>query len=221
MRRGVRQIRIAGASILSLTAFLLVAGCASTTDRIRIDYLADPSPARIPGAQTTMVEVEVTDSRRQRDRVSAKKNAYGQERGAIVAEEDVPTTVRQAIEAELGNRGFILAAPGVGIVVELQRFWNDFELGFWSGTASAEVSLIVQVKRRDGAIAFVRAVRGRGVEPHVQINGGHNAKAALDRALKDAVGPLMSDEAFLAAVVRAGRREATVGSPDGRRVAGR
>ena len=184
-----------------LLAAAVAAGCAITTDRIHIDYAPDAA-STVSGAEQVRVVVTVVDARTIRDKVSCKKNGYGMEMAPIVADRDVTETVADAITAELRTRGFAMGDGGATVHCELQRFYNDFKVGFFAGDALAEVVVNVQVRRPDGTIVFVHTFVGEGKEPNTQINGGHNAKAALDRALKNAVLQLVDDRDFLDALLR-------------------
>jgi len=93
----------------------------------------------------------------------------------------------------------------VAVATELSKFYSDFKIGFWSGSAVAEVTMNVQVKKADGSIGFSRLVTGEGVKENLQLASGSNAKVALDAALKDAVGKLFGDTAFVDALLKAGR----------------
>ena len=90
------------------------------------------------------------------------------------------------------------------VQADIQKFWSDFKLGLFSGSAEAELIMTAMVKRPDGSIAFSKTILGNGREPGVQIMGGKNAKAALDRAFQDCVTKLMTDQEFLTAIFRAG-----------------
>ena len=181
-------------------AALSTGGCALTTDRIHIDYAPD-APAALDGADRVHVAVTVVDTRTIRDKVSCKKNGYGIEMAPIVADHDVGQTLAEAIRTELRNRRFNVGDRGVVVRCELQRFYNDFKLGFFSGDALAEVAMNVQVQRPEGMVVFVRSFLGQGKEPNIQLTLGHNAKAALDRALKDAVSQLVNDREFVDALL--------------------
>lgn len=180
---------------------LLVTGCALTVDRVKLEYQSQPNVQKIDGAGSVTVIVTVDDTRSKKDRVSSKKNGYGMETAAIVAENDVPGLVKSAIEEELKDRGFGIGGGPVKVNVELEKFYCDFKTGFFSGDALAEVVMNVQIKTSGGAIAFARVMSGEGKEANVQLASGSNAKLALDRALKAAMEKLFKDEAFLQALM--------------------
>src|SRR5437763_5405171 len=94
----------------------------------------------------------------------------------------------------LRNRGFEVGKGSVSVKAELQKFYNDFKTGFFSGDAVAEVVINVQVQKSDGSVRFVKVVSGEGKEPNIQLSSGTNAKAALERALSDAISKLFNDQ---------------------------
>jgi len=185
--------------------FALLSGCALTKAHISLSYVPQTNVAKIDGADAVTVRLDVTDVRTIKDKVSVKKNGYGMEMAAIIAKEDVAITVKTAIEAELANRGFRLGEGGISIISELSRFYNDFKIGFASGSAVAEVIMNVQVKRADGSVGFSKLVAGEGRKEGFLLASGSNAKVALDSALRDAVDKLFGDAAFIDAMLKAAK----------------
>ncbi|HUN51098.1 MAG TPA: YajG family lipoprotein, partial [Candidatus Sulfotelmatobacter sp.] len=150
------------------------------------------------------VQVSVVDHRDgPKDKVSNKVNGYGMDTAPILANNDVDAALSQAIETELKARGFVLAAGQAQVGVDLNRFYSQFHNGFLSGSADADCLLHVTVKNTSGAVLFERGVLGKGKVENLQLASGDNAKIALDGALKDAVGQLMADQAFIAALLKA------------------
>ena len=122
----------------------------------------------------------------------------------IVATNDVATLLKDAIETELTNRGFNLGTSNaVSVVAELNKFYNDFKIGFWAGDAVAEVTMNILIKNQDGGIIYSKIVSGHGTEPNIQIAGGENARLALNAALKDALEKMFNDTDFIATLVKA------------------
>lgn len=195
----IRAIRVA-------VLVVLLSGCALTTERIDIGYTPQVSPPNVPGASGVTVSVEVIDDRPDRSRVSSKKNGYGMEMAPILANEDVAVTVRKAIEAELGHRGFTLSATEAALVHvfgDLTRFYNDHKMGFIAGDAVADFDLSVSVKSKDGVVLYDRPIGAQGVEPMTQLATGNNARIALEKALQDGMTELFGDDAFIAALMKA------------------
>lgn len=182
---------------------LLGTGCAFSVDKVTLEYQTQPNVQKIDGAASVSVVVTVDDTRSKKDRVSVKKNGYGMETAAIVAENDVPGLVKSAIEEELKERGFALGGNPVKVNVELEKFYCSFKSGLLSGDAEAEVRLNVQVLAPGGTIGYSRGLTGEGREPNIQLASGKNAKLALDRALKAAMEKLFKDQAFLQALLPA------------------
>ncbi|MGN6520110.1 MAG: YajG family lipoprotein [Dokdonella sp.] len=196
----IQAIRLAALGVV-----VLLSGCALTTDRIDIAYTAQSAPAAVPGASGVTVSVEVVDDRPDRSRVGSKKNGYGMEMAPILANEDVATTVRRAIETELALRGFTpsLAPALVQVSGDLTRFYNDHKMGFFAGDAVADFNLSVDVRAKDGDIVYRRQIVAQGIEPMTQLATGNNARIALERALQDGMAKLFGDTEFVAALTRA------------------
>ena len=193
----------------ALLAAAFLSGCAFTKDYVALSYAPQPDVSKIQGAEAVMINVEVSDLRSTKDRVSVKKNGYGMEMAPIIATNDVVALLKTAIQAELSSRGFNCEGKDVTVVAGLSKFYSDFKMGFFSGSAAAEVALNVQIKNADGSIAFSNIVTGQGANPSLQIMSGENAKIALDAALKDAMSKLMADQNFIDSLLKSGNKTRT------------
>ena len=186
-----------------LLIFFTLTGCALSPDRIELGYTAQQGVNRIPGANNVSVNVQVIDQRRDKTKVSSKKNGYGMEMAAITAAEDVAITVRRAIEQELQLRGFQVGSDTalIQIASDVTRFYNDHKTGFFAGDAVADLNMSIAVKSKNGNLLYSRQVNAQGVEANIQLMSGENAKIALNRALENGMKTLFEDKAFLAALV--------------------
>ncbi|HYC64927.1 MAG TPA: YajG family lipoprotein, partial [Reyranellaceae bacterium] len=135
------------------------------------------------------------------DRISTKKNTYGMEMARIVASNDVPTVVRQALEQELRLLGFRIEAGGMPVGVELQNFYNNFKVGFFSGDAVAEVAFAVKVRDAGGALVYSQFYSATETEANIMLASGENAKKALEKALASAVKRAIEDRALQQALL--------------------
>ncbi len=197
----LRCLKLAG--ILFAMAFL-ASGCALTKDYVVLSYDAQTNVEKIKGADAVKVRVEFSDARKVKDKVSCKKNSYGMEMAPIIAGNDAAETVKNAIETELKNRGFNLAEGSVSVFAELNKYYNDFKTGFWSGRAVAELVMNVQVKKPDRSILYSKMIAGENSHA-VQMASGKNAKIVLDGALKDAISKLFDDPSFIDSIFKASK----------------
>ena len=184
-----------------------IGGCALTTDRADVVYVPQEDAPRVKQADFIKTSVDVVDQRSVKEKVSCKKNSYGMEMAAIVSTRDVPTLIKEAVATELENRGCTIADDQAQVVIELQKFWNDFKIGFWSGSAVGEVILHVKVVDQTGSIRFSTVIHGESRIGGLTLASGKNAKRALDAALKDAVLRLMADEQFFDSLAECGTGE--------------
>lgn len=194
------------AKVLALACCVAVAGlsgCALTTEQVELNYVQQAGVARIAGAENVSVNVQVTDQRLDKSKVSSKKNGYGMEMAPITAAEDVAVTVRKAIEKELQTRGFQLGpeAALVRIAADLTRFYNDHKTGFFAGDAVADLNMSIIVKSNSGALLYSRQIVAQGMEKNTQLASGNNAKIALERALENGMKMLFEDRSFVSALV--------------------
>ena len=195
----------AGCLLLVSALAVFLSGCALTVDKVTLDYAPQTGVQKVALKEQVRVNVDIVDIRSKKDRVSSKKNGYGMEMAAIVAENDVADVVANAIVAELRSRGFEIGQGHVIVNAELQKFYNDFKVGFFSGDAEAEVVINTRVQGADKTVRFAKVVAGESKEPNIQLSSGENAKLALDRALADAIARLFSDPAFVDALITAGK----------------
>jgi uncharacterized lipoprotein len=185
-------------------AFALNA-CALSEATISLQYRPMTGVAEVPGAKQAAVIVAVTDARAdRRDRVSSKKNGYGMEMAAIRSDRDVTLILKEAIEVELRARGFRVGEGKAQANVDLITFYNDFKTGFFSGDAIADVNFNVKILDGNGTILFSKPISSQGKAADIQFASGSNAKEALENGLQAAVANLMNDQAFIAAVLKAG-----------------
>ncbi len=193
---------VAGAFLASV----LLSGCALTQDSISLAYVPQTNAVPVAGASAVSVKVDITDSRSIKDRVGAKKNGFGMDMAAIISNDDVVETVKRAVHAELSDRGFKLADGDVLLLIDLNKFYNDFKVGFWAGDAVAEVTMQAEIKKSDGNIAYSKLITGEGKNTNIQLASGTNAKIALDAALADAIAKLFGDPQFIDTLLKASKR---------------
>lgn len=205
----MKRILAAMALALSLSA------CALTVDEVDIAYKPQAQPVAVGGAENVKAKVTVSDARASnRDRISVKKNGYGMEMAAIVSKRDVPKLVGDAIEQELKARGFVIEGGQVFVLVDINKFYNDFKTGFFAGQAAGEVMLGAQVLNAAGKMFYSRTYPGEYVVQDIMLMGGDNAKEAVEGAFSNAVAKMMSDQYFIQALIEAGRpAAASSGAP--------
>ena len=184
-----------------LIFLLLSSGCALTKEHIALDYAPQQNIDPIRGSEKINLGVSVKDSRKLKDKVSYKKNAYGMELAEIVPDKDVVELVRDSIKTELRNRGFNTNGNDALVNIDLIKFFNDFKSGFFAGDASGELIMVVQVKRNNGNIIYDKVISGEYLEQDIQLATGKNAKLALEGALKDAISKLVNDTEFIKALM--------------------
>lgn len=191
--------------VACLCACLLAVGCALTTDRISLEYHPMTGVQALPSAEGVTVLVSVNDLRTDKTRVSCKKNGFGMEMAPIVAEEDPALTIKRALESELKARGFRIDTQALVLIhSDLTRFWNDHKTGFFAGDSVADLNMTVVVKNKAGdRILFTKQINAQGLESNIQIQGGNNAKLALDKALSNGMRQLFEDPGFMEAILKA------------------
>lgn len=177
---------------------VVINGCGLTEDTITISYAPQQNIEIIDGAESINVSVNLTDSRTVKSKISTKKTGYnGMGTYAIKADNDIASLVSNAIKDELRNRGFKLQSGNVVINTELNKFYNDFKIGRWSGTAASEVIMNVQIKNSSGIIMYAKTINGLHNEEGIQIMSGQNTKISIEKAMQIAIANLMEDDSFI------------------------
>lgn len=185
----------------AVLAVLTLAACATTEESVPVSYSA-VAASPIAGAERITVTVRAADARTaNRGRISTKKNGYGMEMAAIRLQGDVAEVVRDALASELKARGYRLGAGGPVVSAAVEAFYNDFKVGAFAGRAESDVQLTVAVADAGGGERYRRTLAGKAAKT-VQLASGKNAAASLSAALSDAIGKLMADPAFTAALAR-------------------
>lgn len=195
--------------IASVLLALSLSACALTVDEVDLGYKSQGAAVPIGGADGVMVQVTASDARASnRDRISVKKNGYGMEMAQIVAKQDIPTLVAQAIEQELKARGFRVAKGNVFVLVDVNKFYNDFKTGMFVGQAVAEVMLNIQVMNAGGKLLYSKSYPGEYTVADVMMMTGPNAKEAVEGALGNVLTRMMGDQYFIQSLIEAGRAAA-------------
>lgn len=201
-------------AIIAILAGLFLQGCAFTTEVIDIQYDQQQGVARIAGAESVTIAVEVEDGRQDKSKVSSKKNGYGMETAPILSREDVAAIVSRAISQEAASRGFKIAPEGAVLInAKINRFYNDHKLGFFSGGAVADFDLEVAVRSAAGEELYSRGIAVQGKRENTQLATGNNASIALSKALVAGMEELFSDNAFMSALVSAGSTVSVTKAP--------
>lgn len=187
---------------LCLMLFLSIAcsGCALSQQSVRLAYVPDGGTSVLAGADKVSIILNGSDRREIKHKVSAKRNGFGMEMAPISAENDPLDLLVEAIGTELKQRGFLVGKGPTEVVIGLTKFYSNFEIGFWSGNAIADVAFSVEVRRPNTAPIYNREVHETHNLHGVMLYTGGNAKIALDAALKASVSKLFGDEAFIAAL---------------------
>jgi uncharacterized lipoprotein len=182
---------------------------------VEIRYGAPAAAAAVQGASRVGVAVAAMDARAtNRDRISVKKNGYGMEMARIVAANDVVAEVERGVAAELAARGFRTDGADARLELEVLRIYNDFKVGFWSGSAEGEAMLNARVLSRDGQVVYAKTYTARFVNQPIMVMLGDNARLAIEGAIRQLVQDMMRDQALMAALAsQAPTQPATVPAP--------
>jgi uncharacterized lipoprotein YajG len=175
---------------LSVGMLMLTAACAWTPDSVAVQRQGVPVAA-VPGAASVSVTVTSADARQERE-ISHKKNGYGMRGADINAANDVVEEVRAGVTEILAGQGF-QNGQGATVRIELARFYNSFDMGFWSATANAQATANLQVVSADGRSLYSRIYSANHQMAGVQLMSGENAGNALRPALHGLLRQIADD----------------------------
>ena len=187
-------------AILVATVGCLLAACNSLSEEtVAIDYVPSSTPAAIPGAENVALSVVAADRRVQlKDRIGTKRAVTT---ARILPANDVVELVRSAVEQQFKALGFAVATGGLAVTVEVQNFYDDFHSGGALLISVANVAFTIKVKNSTGATLYSHFFDGTGRIDNVLDQSAANAKAALQKALADAVRQVAEDKALRSALL--------------------
>lgn len=178
--------------------------CALTTDEVNLQYHSAVPQNAAGGASGVEVQVIGTEGRSSDlHKVSVKKNGYGMEMAPIIANQSLPNLVKVAVQEELTKEGFKIGPGAVVVSIELDKFYNDFKIGFWAGHAASEVTILAKVKAQGGRIFYARSITGNADVGGMVLADGANATLSLDNAFSACVARLIEDPEFTRAILAA------------------
>lgn len=188
-------------AMMAVCAGVVISGCSTSTGYVTLSYLPQGDAQRIHGAQDVEITVVVVDERAIKDRVSAKRNMRGEEIAPIVSLNEVKSALRDALTAEFKNRGFMVGSGGIQVEFTVDRFYNDFQPGFWARKANTHSDTKVRVLLSDGTEIFQKKFQDEWKRP-VMLMSAKRAQTALNLALKEAVQNVFKDSGFLSALFK-------------------
>lgn len=196
--------------LLSVCVLLLLSACAWTPDSVAVQRQSVPVAA-VPGASEVSVNVIAADARQERE-ISHKKNGYGMRGADISAANDVVSEVRAGVADILYGFGFREGRDAT-VRIELSRFYNTFDMGFWSATANAQVIANLQIVAADGRSLYSRVYTSNYQLTGVQIMSAENAGSALRAALHELLRQIADDPHLPRALLQA-RPAPTISGPE-------
>lgn len=179
-----------------IAAIICALAACGREEKISPSYTPLTGVAIVPGADRVSLDVVSQDNRATlKDRVGTVKQPWMR----VVADNDVAALVRGAIARGLKDQGFVLAAGGLIVTVELQNFYGDYSLG-----ADASVAFTLRVRDSIGRTLYTRYYEGSGKAGLGLIfQAADRIKTALEQATGNAVKQAMDDKALQRALLSA------------------
>jgi len=178
--------------ILSMIALTLLAGCALSEDKVALRYVPTTSSASVEAAKGLQINLDVVDARTtNRTVISRKINGYGMEMAAIRATQNPTELVERVLKQELRSRGFDVGNSGLSVTAKLNEFYNQYEVGFFTGSAVSNV--VVHILVGDTVAPSFDKTFSANQTDEVVLADGANAKAALEAALGKVVSETIAN----------------------------
>lgn len=196
----LRKAFVRGTRVVAISALLLTSACAWTSESVPIQRTAVPVAA-VPGASTVTVSVTASDARQERE-VSHKKNGYGMRAADINASNDIVAEIRSGVRDILTQQGFGEGGDAT-VRIEVSRFYNTFDLGFWSATANAQATASLQVTAADGRSLYARVYTANHQLPNLQLMTADNAATALRAVMQTLLRQIADDPQLTRALMQA------------------
>jgi uncharacterized lipoprotein YajG len=182
--------------IAKVTLPLLVAvalSACSGESQISLAFAPVGNVTAVPGADRVLLDVVSEDKRPQ----FADPEGVGRSsRLRLVADKDVAELVRTSVEQALQAEGFVVAAGGLVVAIQLQDFFCRFSL-----TASASVGYTLRVRDPAGRTVYSRFYEGKATAGPTLIEPQESCKAALERAFLSSIKQLAGDKALQTALL--------------------
>jgi uncharacterized lipoprotein YajG len=180
---------------LSLLALVCVLVACTHEERISLSSPAPANVAPVAGADRVSLDVVTQDKRAQfADRVGTVRSNSKR----IVSDGDVADLIRSAVEQGMKAQGFVLAAGGLIVTVELQNFYCDRS---WS--TSASVAFTLRARDNAGRTLYARYYESTGKEGATLAQGADDCRLAFERAIQSVVKQVIDDKALQTALLSA------------------
>lgn len=185
-----------------IAASSVCAGCAILPEQVQVNYTPDASVSRTGVVAASMIQLQVADTRRAESPswIADKKNGYGMRMASIAAQRSVADLVKDAVTEELTARGIQVGAGQTIVALDITRLESVFQVRFFSIGATGHADFAVQVRRRDGSIAYARTFSVNNDAEAGLAGTAGQARRSVESALTRIVGQVMSDPAFIKAL---------------------
>lgn len=186
---------------ISISCFLgTFSSCCYIPENIEVAYQPSISCLSKSALKDVIVDIRVIDSRRGGKEVGLKKGENGIHLAAIKLSNNLCEEISKVLTTELKQYGCTIGEGHHLVEVDVQKFSNDFQQGFFADKGNAEFFISVTVRKPDGMIAYAKTILGFGENRGIWVHSGENAKISLNNAFNDALSKLLTDPAFIQAL---------------------
>jgi uncharacterized lipoprotein YajG len=196
------QIAVKISRLALLVLLIAMAGCLLNPASVPVTYQPAANVTPIPRASSVHVFVVGEDKR-------ADKTTVGQgDQQPVVPSSNVGDTARDAVQAELQARGFVIDSgpTSTEVLVQVQRLKGYFLSSLFFSTYTAELIMHVQVVRLDKAVVYSQNFDvTETYHPSAFSSVSNDLGEALSGALKKGVAQLFDDPAFMDSLLRSRR----------------
>ena len=188
--------------VLAVVSAWMCTACAIIPEQVNVNYTPDPAVAvnNVPGSPE--VQLQVTDDRSAESPnwIADKKNGYGMRMASVVAQRPVSDLVKDAVMQALSARGVRVGQGPTAVSLDVTRFDSVYQNRFFSVGAIGTATILVQVKRADGNIAFAHSFTVTNDDQAALLGTPSQARESVEAALSKIVGQIVSDPNFVSAL---------------------
>ena len=183
---------------------MIVTGCTLIDGHVNLSYQPEAeSKSPLSTISSLLLRVEVYDQRPTIEKyiVGYKKGGFGNVLASVKTNQDIPSVLRQALEAELRSNGHAIltksaATADVTLAVQLKRYWTEPTVRFFDVQVLGTLNANVEILDTKDQLISSRLISGTSVESW-QLAVDEAYESVLNGALREFVRNLARDSTII------------------------
>ena len=182
--------------------FVVLSGCAFTTDQVRINHLPPKFSISVNSDKTIMID-KLKDVRGVDPKLIAYKGTMGRTSGAYINDKEIAELLSNLIRDLLDNLGCKTVDNNGYLTLqgEILKFDSYVIVGFWSGQIEAAIQLNLKlVNTETDDILWNETIGGHAKKDGIQLDHWNNREEALGMALDDLLQNIANSTSLISAI---------------------